>query len=141
MICVILELYRDRLDREPENEQTALAGSAMCLDCAAMRIGNPLDNRQPQAGPAGHTRARLVGTVKSIEHPRQIALGDTGAGVADAKPGALAHALQRNAYPAPGWRILKRVDNHIQQRLLNSVTVAQHLDLLGDIGRQRDPMR
>jgi hypothetical protein len=41
------------------------------------------DNRQPQAGAAGVAGARFLDAIETLEHAREIVLGDPGAVVRD----------------------------------------------------------
>src|SRR5205085_2206560 len=69
--------------RQSEPDAGAALLGALDPDAAAVRLDDPLRDRQPQPGAAGGPRPRFLAAVEALEDPRQIGGGDPLARVGD----------------------------------------------------------
>src|SRR5690242_1034 len=76
---------RLRNAREVHGEDRSPPGPALDRDRAAVRLGDPLGDREPEAGAwtVARARARWIGAPETLEDVREITGGDADPGVSD----------------------------------------------------------
>src|SRR5262245_58081049 len=73
-------------NRQADRERGSLAWGAFDLDLALVRLDDPPNDREPQAGASGIDLLRGLAAEETFEHVRQVRLGDAGARVGDRQP-------------------------------------------------------
>src|SRR5262245_18799375 len=104
-----------------DGEFRALAGDALDTNTALMLLDDLPAHAQAQAVAAVAFLVGHLGGVKRLEDQAQLVKRDADASVADAN---LGHVRKRigahlNGEPATGWHRLTRVDDQVQQDLLD----------------------
>src|SRR2546425_2435794 len=123
-----------RLLRQGDGERGPPPRTAHHLDPPAVRLGDPLADReaQPGAGPLAGAGARRVGAPEAVEDVRQIARRDPDPGVGDADRDLAVLLAQLDADATPAGSVLHRVLNQVQHQLTDAALVHfEHERLLG----------
>src|ERR1019366_4758263 len=85
--------------RQIEPEEAAAGGHCFVADPSAHRLGQPLDEREPEAGAFGALGTRQ--TLERLEELRSVLLGDTRPRVADTDTEAPSTAAERDHHLSP----------------------------------------
>src|SRR5229473_2205077 len=104
-----------RCNGQSNAEEGAVAEGALRFDLAAMQIDDPAGDREAEAGAAGFTGARLIGTVEAFEDVREVFFGDADAGVADFDARMAGSIRKAQGNLAAGGRVLHGVFENDQQ--------------------------
>ena len=113
--------------RQPDRHRRALAGRALDLDRAVVRLHDRAGDRQPQPRAAGRPRPRGVASDEPIHHPAAAAPARSRCRCP--RPGrspAGRPCSSRSAICPAGRREAQRVRRQVQQHLLQAVRVGHH---------------
>jgi len=106
-----------------EGEHAALAHGALHGDVAAVRLGDPARDSQPQPRAATPSCARLVQAVEPLEDALQILGRNARPRIAHGQPRPCAVHVERELNAPARRRVGDGVVNKVQQQLLEQVTV------------------
>ena len=102
--------------RQKNTEDAAFSDFAFDCDCAAVGFDDGFANGQAEAGAAGGTGTRSVGTVESREEVRELIGSNSWAGVADGETG-VAFLIGPQGDGAMGGCILNGVGEEVRDDL------------------------
>src|SRR5581483_6363895 len=107
---------------EGDGEGAAGGGARLQLDGAAVRFGDPLDDRQAETEAALGAGAGAVGAEEAFEDMRHGVGRDADAGVGDAEADAVGGGVERGGDAAAAGgvadRVIEQVDDQPAQQLL-----------------------
>src|SRR3954452_19726241 len=107
----------DLFERQGQGKPGTLADRAVAADRALMLVHNPVDDRQAEARAAAD---RFRGE-KRIVDARQLLRGDARTRVSHLGDGGVAVHPRRNRQPASAWHRVARVQEQVEEHLLELV--------------------
>src|SRR6266481_1930472 len=115
---------------EADREGRASSRTALHVDGAAVRFGDPLADGETEAGAGtlARARARRVGAPEPVEDVRQIPGRDPDPGVGDAEHGTPVAACQLHGNLPAARCVLHGVLDEIERELAHAAAVYRHHD-------------
>src|SRR6185436_6035336 len=115
---------RIRRGNETKFKSRALAGHAVTLNRRFVLADDSIGDRQAEAGALAHR----LGGEERIVNAREVLSRNAVAGVGDLGDGFAAFDARRNRQPAAARHRIARVEEQVQEHLLELELVADHVD-------------